>query len=348
MKMVGIVAAVLMCLLQTACTGNEFDVEFKLPADVNDTYTLAYYASDPVKGWMMQTGATLRKGVAEVKCVTHSPTLVYITPVGARLPQAVFYAERGDNIKISGSGKDPMGWNITGNRLTDRLTEWRKGAAKALELRIKDPAKGIAAVNKSVADYVSRNPENPASTILLLTYYDRRADEDGFVRAWSRLKGDATDPKWSRLVSRADMFADPAPLKLPKEFAVNTVATGCDTITFGRVPVLIYFSRNSLPTYKVDIDTLRKLSREFRDSDKRIIAEISFEPDSAVRRYPVRTDSLKGAVRGWMPLGLSDMTARELGVDRVPYAIVVATDGKVKYHGDNLEEAAATFRQQIK
>ena len=49
-----------------------------------------------------------------------------------------------------------------------------------------------------------------------------------------------------------------------------------------------------------------------------------------------------------MPLGVSDIQAREMGVGRLPYVIIADAKGAVVYRGDNMEEAAAKFRNILK
>lgn len=324
----------------TGCVKNEFEVEFMLSGDVNSTYTLVYYASDSKKGWVVEQVVPVQKGVARMTGVTRNPALVYVMATGNRNLRVAFYAERGDRIKIEGKGSDPASWTITGNHITEELSAWR--AAHIKDVNVPN------ALNRGVTDYVTAHPDDPVSALLLLTVYDRRADEDGFVKAWSLLKGDAAEPEWRELVSRADMTGAEVGYEIPKRIVLNTIETGCDTITPGRVPVLMYFTRNNVDSHKEDIKKIRRLSEETGDSSGRVIAEISFEPDSAARWYGSMRDSLRNVVRGWMPLGVSDAQARKLGVSRVPYVIVLDRRGKAVYRGDDLEAAAARMRALVK
>lgn len=338
-----LLCALFVSLGPVGCVKNEFKVAFEVGNDVNRTYTLLYYASDKAKGWIVENVVNLQKGQGETLMRTVNPTLVYLFESGQRTPRAVFYAGRGDGIRITGKSSDPTEWNITGNKLTDALSEWRLANLKTI--REATAPGGADALNKAVGRFVEENPDNPVSTILMLCYFDRRADEALFARLWKRLKGDAAEAKWKELSSRTDIMADAVPVdKLPARVVLNTVSTGCDTIVTGRVPALLYFTKNNVSTHMDDIDTLRALTRQFADSSLRVIADISFEPDSSTRWYSARTDTLRGAVRGWMPLGVSDGQAKALGVARVPYLIVVDRGGKIIYRGDKMQEAAAKFR----
>lgn len=115
------------------CRKNEFKVEFSLPDNINTTYTLIYYASDPSKGWIVEQVVPVQKGRAQGTLPTRLPALVYVMASGSTTPAAVFYAERGDDFKISGDSPDPVNWTISGNKITDRLTDWRLASKGAIE-----------------------------------------------------------------------------------------------------------------------------------------------------------------------------------------------------------------------
>ena len=340
----GLIAAV--CL--AGCRKNQFTIDFDLPADVNETLSLTYYAADANSGRLSENVVTLDKGKAQLTAPTALPALVYINTMGSPIPMAVFYTEKGDNFKVTGKEADPLLWNISGNEITDQLTAWRIAAAKTIGQWCREPEKTAPQLNKLVADYVAKNPSNPAAAILLMTYYDRRHDEAGFLACRARLKDDAALGKWSEMTARTDIFAPEAPDKLPVKILLKSNANGCDTIVPGRVPALLYFSALRNDRSKADKDSLRKLARHYSDSARRVIAEISFERDSMSRIYAARRDSLKKVVLAWMPLGLSDPTARQLGVDRAPWAIVFGKNGKMLYSGPKLDEATAKFRKELK
>lgn len=336
-----------LAVLFAGCVKNEFEVTFSLPADVNSTYKVLYYASDPRKGWVVENVVPVQKGKGETRLVTRNPCLVYVFASGAE-PVTCFYARRGDRIEISGDSSDPLAWTISGNKINDRLTAWRISSCSLVAAARGGSAADVSALNKAVSRYVADNPDDPVAALLLQLYYDRGVDEAGFRKWWGMLEGDALDGEWRELVSRSDLLEDvPAVPPMPKRIVLNTVQTGCDTVVPGRVPVLLYFSRTSCASYRSDIDSIRGLSREYRDSTRRVIANIQLEPDSSVRWQSVRADSLQGVVQAWVPLGLSDATVRELGVRRFPWFIVIGRDSRTAYCGSGLREAFATFRHQL-
>ena len=341
--------AALCCLGLSDCTRNEIRVSFDLPEKTNRTYTLLYYASDPAKGWITEEVVNVAKGHGEAVLPTVNPTLIWLFVAGAKDPQAVIYAERGDHIEISGKSASPAEWKVSGNPVSESLSEWRTANAGVIAAARGGKREDRLALNKAVAAYVSAHPADPASALLMLASFDRRADEAGFRRNWNLLRDEAADRKWKDLVSRSDMESDvPAEDRLPARIVLKTLGTGCDTIEPGRVPLLLYFTRNNARTHGSDISALRALVREYPDSSRRVIADIGFDTDSMTRLYPTRTDSLRTAVRAWMPLGVSDAVAREAGVTRVPYMIVADSKGRVVYRGDDMEEAAERFRESMK
>lgn len=107
MRLIRALLWVVMAVVLTGCVKNEFKVTFKVSADVNRTYTLLYYASDPVKGWVVESVVNLRNGGGEMPGVIINPCLVYLSVSGSQSPQAVFYVERGDEISITGSDPTP-------------------------------------------------------------------------------------------------------------------------------------------------------------------------------------------------------------------------------------------------
>lgn len=342
--------AVLLCmtlsLCLTGCVKNEFKVDVKLDGSVNKTYSTLYYASDPIKGWIIEGVLQVTSGNGNIVMPTRNPTIVYIFS-NYRYPASFFYAERGDNIKITGKDANPLTWDISGNEINKRLSEWRKQNQNLIENSLSGKSGSEIKLNQAVEKYIVENPTQEVSAILLYEYFDRGLDEDGYKRNLSRLKGDAADSKWAELVSRNDMFSSAEDVKMPVKLMVNAVGSGIDTITPGTVPVMLSFNNSKVKDYRKYVQSLRKLSKESGDSSKRVIANILLEADSMQRKLNARHDSLKNVVEGWIPLGFSDSRIRQMGISRLPYFIVFDAKGKVIYRGDNTEKAATVFKKQI-
>lgn len=332
----------LLTLILPGCSKKEFTVEIQLPADVDRTYTFLYYASDPAKGWLMENVAAVQRGKAKMTGIVSNPCLVYIFGSG-RIPQALFYVEKGSKIKIEGRDGNPTDWTISGNPITERLTKWRLDNKSTL-------ASGDAGkINSAVTAHVKANPDDPVSAILLQVYFKSDGFEKDYAKAWKMLKGDAADAKWMELSARSDLLNGvPENKEFPSMVVFKTVGNGCDTIRKGKVPMILYFTKNGLSSHRQDMDSLKKLSREFPDSGLRFIIDVSLEPDSSSRTYTIRRDTIKGGMRAWMPLGVNDETAERMGVKRIPYFIVVDKKGRTAYRGDSPVEASAAFRRAAK
>lgn len=334
-----LVIAVVALLQLTSCLKNEVKVSVELPKDSTDAYRLLYYASDPKKGWYAETVIPIQKGKGEAVCYTRNPTIVFVMHTG-NVPEAAFYAERGDRIKITGTDGNPLSWDIGGNKINKEWSGWRIKNKDILSAR--DSGK----INKAVAGYVENNTDKPLSAILLLIYYNRRIDEAGFLKLWKKLKGDALKPEWAQIVGRCDM-----PEGVPEErlkvsqLILHTAGTGADTIGIGNNPVLLYFWRAEDQEREENMALLRQLRKDIPDSAKNLIGDISFEMDSLSWRNGLSRDSLQGVVRGWMPVGEADSVVMRLGVTRTPYVLVYDKKGREVYRGDDVSKASGLYKK---
>lgn len=329
-----------VALLQlTSCLKNEVKISVELPKDSTDAYRLLYYASDPKKGWYAETVIPIQKGKGEAICYTRNPTIVYVMHIG-NVPEAAFYAERGDKIKITGSDGNPFSWDISGNRMNKEWSEWRLKNKTILSDR--DGEK----INKAVAGYVEKNTNKPLSTILLLIYYNRRIDDAGFLKLWKKLKGDALKPEWIQLAGRNDMSGGNAEDRLKvSQLILHTAGTGADTLSIGGKPLLLYFWRQDDSGRDENMTLLRQLRKDAPDSLKNIISDISFEMDSLSWRNSLSRDSLQGVVRGWIPTGETDSVVMRLGVVRTPFVLIYDKKGREVYRGDDMSKASGFYKK---
>lgn len=331
--------------VMAACGRNEFDLDIAAAPEVNRAYTVVWYASDPVKGSVMERVVSLKEGRGEMKCMTVHPTLVWLYDRSDAIGLTA-YAERGDRLEITGSGADPLEWSVKGNDISEALSEWRTANAALLRAAGAGAEKEIMALNAAVAKYVTAHSDEPAAALVLLLYYDRRADSDGFRSLFKSLKGKAADSKWVMLTGDSDLLeGEPMTPSMPERVILKTFGTGCDTVEIGRAPALFYFSQARLEGYGEDIRKLRELSRATGDSASRVIANISTDPDSLSRASSWRRDSLDAALQAWAPLGLADPQVAPFGVRRLPWVIVIDRKGRVAYRGADMTRAAETMKK---
>ena len=337
-----------LTVILSSCSKNEFDIKFELNPSADGTYRAIYYASDPKKGWIVENVVNIQQGKAHLTGMVYNPCIVYLCRTSNAAQGLYLYVERGDDFTISGDGSDPAAWHVDGNKLTRQLDEWRTENRDVIVKARSGREADIAPLCRAVDSFVTSHPDDPAAAIILMAYYDRGYDPGRFSALMKSLRDDAADRKWIDMMARNDMPADePAIPAIPKSLVFATVATGCDTITPGHLPTLLYFGKASLQPYRDDIAKLRQLSRSSGDSASRIIANVSFEPDSMTRWHSVNVDSLQASVQAWVPLGLSDSQIKQLGVRRIPYLIVIDRKAKAIYSGTDTDRAIETFRSLL-
>lgn len=346
-----ILLLLILTVVLTGCRKSHIDVDFAFPQDFNSIYTLSCYASDSKSGFMMERGIAVQQGKCNTQLPCINPMLVYLSGGNRRI---YFYAERGDKIEITGNNDNAYQWNIKGNKINSRLSEWRQANVAALA------SGNVEDINNAVAKYVKANPSDPVSTLLLLCDFDRRRDNALFLNLWGLLSDDAAEVRWTQLVSRNDMMTNtpsamPPGVAISSEFdrktlninadgsiprfagkksaqdnsdrnmagygdaiVLKTWHNGADTIRLGRQPVLFYFWRYNDPRHKENLDSLRALRRQRPDSTALLIVDVCFEADSVSWGSAIARDTLPGIIRAWTPLAESDPLIRRLSIPRTP------------------------------
>lgn len=329
--------------LLAGCTKNEFRLEFDIDDKLNANYKISYYASDKRGGIMIESVAPIANGKASVKGITRNPALVYVFNNSSE-PAAVIYVERGETVMITGSGSNPAQWTVGGNEINAEWSNWRNSNAEII-------ASGKPAeINKAVEKFVDSHTSDPLSTLLMLTSFSRRDNEQLFLDLWRKLDKNARDVKWIELAARAEQTEPyaiaPGPLH---SMALRSLHNGVDTIRPSSAKgTLLFFWNSGQSSRKEAIDSLRKLAKEYPDSASRIIADICLEADSISWKSPLRSDSLKNVARMWVPAGMADRRMMTLGVKRSPFFIVTNRKGDQKYRGSEISEAFSAFRTIVK
>ncbi len=307
---------ILLSFFLLSCTKPKFEVLFDLPESVHAAYTFTYYASSAKQGKWIETGVMVQGGRGKMTLPVANPAVVALSAGGNVI---YFYVERGNNVKIKGGSADIFSWEIGGNSINEDWSKWRRANAGAIG------GGNAEKINKAVADYVKKNPENPLSALLLLYEYDRKEDNEGFLSLWKSLKGEAAKEKWITISGRTDLYANspltPPDLKRKHTIILKSLVNGADTIITGKVPVAILFWRNSDNDRTKMIDSLKALRKAHPDSASFIIADVCFDPDSISWASPLGRDSLEHTIRAWNPMAEADSVIRSLGVEKTPALI---------------------------
>ncbi len=346
-----------LMLLTAGCAKNEFTLEFQSSEEAWANFEVFYYASDKRTGMWIEASAPVHDGHFELKGITRNPTLVYITSRAGQPVEVVLYVERGDRIVLSGTGASILDWRVEkGNKVSKQLSQWRLDHLSTLRGGNAD------SINAAVSREVKANPDLKSSAIILATYYNRSRDPGQFATLWNSLAGEARSPALAELTGLPDLSSDNAYTAISahdvrragsnaalRSIVLHTPGGKRVKAATGAYPAsLFYFGRVGTPEHEACLDTIRALLRQWPDSASRLIADISLEADSLSWLYPLRRDSLKTVVHGWMPLGEADSRLRKLGVARTPWWIVTDSAGRQLYGGPDPEKASATFRKSMR
>lgn len=337
------ILALTLLLLTGGCVKNEFKIEITLPSDSNESYRIVYYASASNGGRLIETVAAPSGGKCDITGITRNPTLVYVYRGSSSSPGAIFYAERGDKIKIESQDTDPSKWEIEGNEISSEWSRWRIENHAILS----SGSSGQEKVNTAVARYVKAHPASKLSPLLLLTSYSRTLDESGFASLWKTLDKKADADAMAALAGRADQpgieLAEGARLTaLP----VMLRGDSMDTIRMGKARGgIIYFWHADNEARHAIIDSLKRLAKDYPDSTSRLIADISLSPDSTEWIMTSRYDSLRTTRHGWIFRGEADMNVSALGVRGTPWLIVTDSKGNQRYRGSDIGKATGEFRR---
>ena len=333
-------AVVAVC---AACTRNEFNMDLELSGVGTADFQVVYYASDARQGFYVETNMVAREGKGTLRGITRFPTLVYITSRHIHKPLVV-YAERGNHISLKGNSPDQSGWEVSGNKINDEWSVWRMANAGALRSGRPD------SINAAVASFVREKPDSKVSLLLMLTTFVRQADPKLYRELWKSLDIDLRHSDLVAMAGRPDQTGAYLSQEARIESMVLRGRGHLDTVITAKVPAtILFFWLNDRSKQRAQMfDSIRSLAAEFPDSASRAIVDICMNVDSTSWIQPLRTDSLKGVTRSWMPLGTADPAALTIGIGRIPYVVVADRSGEIVYQGDSLVSAMGAFRRLMK
>lgn len=355
-KSLYVIITLLIFMLLPGCMKNEFSIRFEFPKDYVGNYLVDYYAWNSKRGSWVEAVASLQNGVADVRCGTNLPTLVYIRDASSSANSIVLFAEKGDEIVISGDKPDMNTWKIKGNKISQRWSEWRNKNADVLS---KSRDKSTGEKEKSIADFVGANKNDKLSTLILLTEWNRRENPDGFLKLWNQIGEDAKSQQFLEMIGCTDLLGVEFEVdakgnlirtkeKKQKQIIVRSRDNGADTLNFSKVKSsLLFFFEDSNSEREEAMDSIKALVKAYPDSAKRIISDICLRPDSMAWVNSIRRDTVQTIVRAWAPHGIADPNIINLGVARHPWFMVIRKDGSDAYSGSDLKDAIAAFRKEM-
>lgn len=333
-RIVGLPILILLLAALASCEKNEFTLAFAVPSDVNIGCRIVYYASAKNGGVIRETVAQIAGGKGETTLPQRYPSLVFLFAGSSRMPAAIIYARHGEKFEIKGKDTDMALWEITGNKTTEALSAWRIKNRQLI-------GGADDKLNKAVEAYVKDNPDSPAAAILLYCYFARRGHEKQFYRLQKILGSDVTGDEYlMSALSAADLITGlPDTPAIPRRLILTGDSGYADTVAFAKGKgALLMFRAND--DSGMSMDTVKALLSKVKRQDA---AEIFVDTDSLSWRRHVRKDTVEGLRRLWLPLGLADSVAMNMGVRRIPFYIVLNPKGKELYRGTRWEDAAKKF-----
>lgn len=321
-------------LLLPSCGKNEFTLSGSLSDSRGKTLRVIYRAADKKRSFIEDNPVPLEAdGAFSMKGIVVFPTVLWVTDMQTGELLLPIYAERGDELTLSGKYSEPWGWTVNGNKVMERYSEWAKANAPALK------SGNTAKINAAIAGYVSENPDSRTAAFLLLTRFDIRDHEAQYKSLLAKLDMDEDDLKEMQEACMAVQTASVP--QVPKKFSMRLPGTADSLMNVdiaGASRTLVYFWNDS-PTGEessliesLDADTARRCVSIFMDSD-------------TVRWHNIiKNDKALKTTLPYRALGAeANPQVKAMGVTRTPYMIVVDSAGKILYHGSGAAEARSSL-----
>lgn len=336
---------ILGLLMLPSCAKKDFKIEFNLDKSVEANYRVNYLnpGAKGGGGEFMELIVPIAGGAYKLQCRADAPTIVTITPTAGGTP-LIFYARPGDKIKLSGKDANPFLWTVSGNDVDEQWSRWR------LENEAPLQHAGASTVNDLISKYVKAHKEDELSAILLITTYDRYADEAGFRKLWNLLPAELKSQKILSTLNRADLFETitKSTPTLPKTFQARYGDDSLVTVNMKDAKAtLFWFRTGEEPGNRAQADSIRKFFRARAKAAGRSLrlATVSFDSDSSAMRRAAQYDSVPGQLKLWEPMAEAGAIAEKMSVHRYPYFIVADSLGREMYRGEDPAKALKALRK---
>lgn len=317
-----------------SCGKNEFTLSGNLSDSRDKTLRVIYRAADKQRSFIEDNPVPLESdGAFSMKGIAVFPTVLWVTDMQTGELMMPIYAERGDELTLSGKYSEPWSWTVKGNKVMEQYSEWTKANAPVLKSGDSDK------INAAVAGYVSENPDSRTAVFLLLTRFEIRDHESQYKSLLAKLDLDEDDLKEMKEACMA-VQAVQTP-KAPPKFSMRLpgIADSLMNVDLSGVSrTLVYFWHDT-PTGEESalIESLEA------DSSRRCVS-IFMDSDTVRWHRIIETDKALKTTRPYRALGAeSNPQVKAMGVTRTPYMIVVDSAGKILYHGSGTAKARSSL-----
>lgn len=318
--------------LMASCGGRE---NLKITADIDGLGTqnvnLTYYTRSGLK----TVSIPVVDGHLEYSYVSDEPLLIELTTGGGRLIGHLV-AKNGQSVSAAYKLGDMSATTVKGDAVSKRLAEFC--AANAAYIDSLNPQK----LNGAIAKYVTENPDDQVSAILMSRYYDSTIDPAG---ASELLSGISASARPAAFVAGLSELLNVSP---------DSVATLTELTLYGRGDSLVtvaphdsiglLLAVSAVNDVRMPRDTAVARLNAAADSLKNRLAvvELIVAPDTAGWHEACRGAKTDYRI-GWLPGGIASPAVRHLNIKSVPAVLVADSCGNIVYRGASLEEAVKQF-----
>ena len=250
--------------------------------------------------------------------------------------------ENGDEIKISGSIKEPYKMKVSGSSVNEDWFDWQNDHADILA------ANDRHAIETAIEKYAKTNKRDLLSGLLITcTYINSKNHAKAEVLLESL--NESAKPEFIR--NRINIVGEAENQISDKTAATFSLYCSKDTIARfnpanSKASLIYFWSENNAERAKI-VKELKSLTKKYPSKNDFKISDITFETDTAVWKRAVRTDSVKWQ-QFWGVGGKMNATVKGLQVENAPYFIVTDSKGNITYRGESFEKAKDSVESKIK
>ncbi|MCM1320379.1 MAG: DUF4369 domain-containing protein [Muribaculaceae bacterium] len=318
---------ILLPVLLAGCVKNEFTLEGTLTDAEGQTLTLIHRASSKKQDFMVeQTLPVEFNGHFSVKLSTNYPTVIWVLSTFDGNLLMPIYAERGDELKVTGKFKEPQRWKVEGNEVMEQYSEW--AAANINALMSDNPS----ILNDAIAKYVKEHPDSRTAAFLLFTRYNVPGHLSEYQNLVKALTLDEDDLKEMENACMDPQLPIVNGATIPAKLTLTAMNDSLKDVNLkGEGTTLLYFWRET-PSPEVR-EVLKKGGRS---------VSIFMDADTLRWHQLLRTDSLLNkTIKLWAPGGEVTPEVQSLNVTGTPYFIIIDNTGHPIYTGTDPKSVAS-------
>lgn len=328
---------VLLCSLAACDDSDRFSVQGTVDGDKSMNLRYVFYDGDA----FMQGITAVRDGRFRFEGTAPQPVLIELYDNDYRLLGRL-YAAKGDEIECRIDPASPYRMQASGRKDLERWTSWLRDNSDAL-------AAGSSAVADSlVTSYVTANPSDIVSTLLLTTLYDA-STATGLHRADSLLALIAPEARpmnlTQSLIAQIEDYIS-GPDVLVRDFRARILGKGPDTLRIADSPLWL-FTLSTEHTRRADsvVPLLRDVDKRF--AGRLRVVDISLDADTTSWRRITRPDSA-GWTQAWLPGATAARGIDSLAVPSLPFFIVADSTGRQLLRTPSAARARAFVADKMK